>query len=298
MGLSSHSLSLLADAGHLLSDVGALGLTLIASWFAQRPAQGRATFGHWRIEVLAALVNGVGLLIIATLIAGEAIDRFQSPQPVLNLPLLLGAGLGLIVNSLNLLLLHKHSQKDLNLRGAFLHVAADAASSVSILITAIVIANWQWFWIDAAGSLLIACLTGLSAIPLIWNSLEILLNYAPRSIDPTEVEAALAAFSGVRQVQKLRIWAISSNQVALSAHLLVESTDSQTRDRLLWQLEASLSETFGIQESTLQLTSREMSSSLNLHPLLNRSLVSYLNEASYPGLQAQPVSVRSSFPNS
>lgn len=256
IGSWSHSLSLLADAGHLFSDVGALLLTLVASWFARRPAAGRATFGHWRIELLAALTNGFGLLAIAALIAWEAVERFHFPEPVLSVPLLLGAGLGLLVNGLNLKLLHKHSPNDLNLQGAFLHVVADVASSVGILIAALVIYGLHWLWIDAAASLMIACLTGLSALPLIWNSLEVLLNYAPRSTDPAVVSEFLESFSGVCQVQKLHIWSIASNQVGLCAQLAINPLTAAERDRLQWQLQAELSQMFGIREATLQLTNR------------------------------------------
>lgn len=267
IGSWSHSLSLMADAGHLFADVGALVMTLAASWFARRPAAGRATFGHWRIELLAALANGFGLLAIAALVAWEAVERFHVPEPVLSLPLLLGAGLGLLVNGLNLKLLHKHSSSDLNLQGAFLHVVADVASSVGILVAALVIYGLHWLWIDAAASLVIACLTGLSALPLIWNSLEVLLNYAPRSTDPAVVRQCLESFAGVHQVQTLYIWSIASNRVGLCAQLAIDPLTAAERDRLLAAVQAELNQTFGIQESTLQLTNRYAAGLENLQPL-------------------------------
>ncbi|NMF64841.1 cation diffusion facilitator family transporter [Brasilonema octagenarum] len=280
IGLWSHSLSLQADAGHLISDIGALGLTLLASWLAGRPAASRATFGHGRVEILAALINGVGLVAIAGFIAWETFERFQHPEPVLSLPLLLGAGLGLIVNSLNLTLLHKHSLNDLNLRAAFLHIVADAFSSVGILVAAVVIYCLKWWWIDPIISLLIACFAGLSAIPLIWSSLEILLEYAPRSINPTRVEAALQRFAAVRRVEMLRIWEIRSGQIALCAHLCIDPLDAQKRDHLQWELQTHLIQAFGIHESTLQLSSQSVTNLVPLHPLLNRSLVSYIHKQS------------------
>jgi cobalt-zinc-cadmium efflux system protein len=256
IGSWSHSLSLLADAGHLFSDVGALAITLAASWFARRPATGRATFGHWRVEWLAALANGFSLLAIAALIAWEALERFHFPEPVLSLPLLLGAGLGLLVNGLNLKLLHKHSVNDLNLQGAFLHVLADVASSVGLLVAALVIYSLHWLWIDAVAGLMIACLTGLSALPLIWNSLEVLLNYAPRSTDPGTVRKCLESFAGVHQVQTLSIWLIASDRIGLCAQLAIDPLTAAERDRLLAALQAELSQTFGIQEATLQFNNR------------------------------------------
>jgi cobalt-zinc-cadmium efflux system protein len=272
IGLWSHSLSLLADVGHLASDVAALGLALVAGWFAQRPASGRATFGYQRVEILVALVNGLGLVAIALTIGFQAIERFQSPQPVLSFPLLLGAILGLIVNTCSISLLHQHSQDDLNVRGALLHVIADTAGSLGVLTAAVLIGSLHWLWADAAVSLLISCLVGLSALPLIWNSLEVLMNYAPRSLNPAEIAAALQSFSAVYRVEKLRVWAIASNQVALCAHLIIHPCSAQERDRLLLQLQHHLNQSFGIQESTLQLTSRTVTD-FSLYPLLSNDLI-------------------------
>ncbi|HEY9711006.1 MAG TPA: cation diffusion facilitator family transporter [Oculatellaceae cyanobacterium] len=277
IGLWSHSLSLLADAGHLLSDVGALGLTLLASWLAQRPAAGQATFGYRRVEILVALVNGLSLLAIAFLIAWEAVGRVQTPEPVLALPMLIGAVVGLVVNGLNITLLHQHSHDDLNLRGAFLHVVADAASSVGVILAALAVYFLNWSWIDAATSLLVAGLTALSAIPLIWESLEILMEYAPRSIDPAEVATTLKSFNEVYRVEKLHIWTITSGQLMLCAHLIVPSLSAEERDRLLKQLQTHLNQEFGIRESILQLTSCDLTESTALHPLFSNNLLSLLS---------------------
>lgn len=278
IALWSHSLSLQADAFHLVLDISSLGLTLVASWFAGRPAAERATWGHGRVEILAALTNGIGLLAIASFIAWEAIDRFVNPEPVLSLPLLLGAGLGLIVNGLNLTLLHKHSLDDLNLRAAFLHILADVMSSVGILVAALMIYWLKWLWIDPVISLLIGCFAGLSAIPIIRSSVEVLLEYAPSSINPNDVEAALQLFPGVRRVETLRIWAIGSGQLALCAHLRIDPLDGLERDRLQSELQTYLIEAFGIHESTLQLSSLSATNLVPLHPLLNRSLISQIHK--------------------
>ena len=274
-GLWSHSLSLLADAEHLISDIAALGLTLLASWLAQRPAAGQATFAYRRAEILVALANGLSLLAIAGLIAWEAVGRFQAPEPLLGLPMLVGAGIGLAVNSLNIALLHQHSHDDLNLRGAFLHVVADAISSVGVILAALAVYFLNWLWMDAIASLLVAGLTAISAIPLVRESLEILMECAPRSIRPVDVTASLQSFTAVHQVEKLHIWTITSGQVMLCAHLTVESLNVQERDRLLKQLQAHLKQEFGISESILQLTSRV--TSVALHPLFNNNLVSMLS---------------------
>ena len=276
VGLWSHSLSLQADAGHILSDVGALGISLIASWIAQQPATGKATFGNGRFEIVAALANGLSLLAIASVIIWQAIHRFHSPEIILGLPMLAVAVLGLIVNLLNINLLHSHSHNDLNLRGAFLHVIADTASSVGVIIAALVIHLWDWLWADAAISLLVAGLTGISALPLIQESLKVLLEYAPESIDLMEVENSLQYFPGVCQVDKLHIWTIASKQVMLCANITVDCAKVEERDRLLQQLQAHLQNTFGITETTLQLTNRRPAP---LHPLFSHNLVSLITRS-------------------
>jgi cobalt-zinc-cadmium efflux system protein len=279
VGLFSHSLSLLADAGHLFSDVIVLLISLVAAKLAQRPPAGKATFGHRRVEVLAALVNGLGLLAIAVLIAKEAVERFQSPEPVLGLPMLIVAGVGLAVNGINLALLHNHSHDDLNIRGAFLHVVADTAGSLGIILAALLVYCFNWTWVDAVVSLLISCTIGLSTLPLVRESLDVLMEYAPRSVDPAKVEAALKSFQGVCQVEKLHIWTVGSGQVALCAHLTVDAIGGGERDRLAKQLQTHLEQEFGISESTLQLTQYNSMEMVKLHPLLSGSLIVKLNKS-------------------
>ncbi|MCY7323807.1 MAG: cation diffusion facilitator family transporter [Phormidesmis sp. CAN_BIN36] len=277
IGAFSHSLSLLADAGHLFADIAALGMTLLAVWIAQRPAMGRSTFGHRRVEILAALLNGLSLLAIAAFVIWESVDRFHTPQTVLGLPMLIGAAIGLGVNSLNLVLLHQRSQDDLNLKAAFLHVLADAASSVGVIAASLTIYFWHWMWMDATASLLVAGLTSLSALPLVKESLEILLEYAPSSIDPAEVETSLMTFEPVNQVNNLRIWSITSGQVALNAHLQVSATlENYDRDLLLDQIRSHLSEQFLIQEITLQITTEQSAEKPELHPFFTQSLTSHV----------------------
>lgn len=275
IGFWSNSLSLLADAGHMLLDMAALGLTLAATWLAQQPARGRATFGYQRAEVLAALINGVSLVAIALFVTWEAIDRLHAPEPILVLPMLVGSGLGLVVNSFNILLLHQHSQNDLNLRGAFLHAVADAASSVSVIVAAVTVYFWHWLWVDAAASLLVAGFTALSALPLIKSSLEVLMEYAPQTVDPIAIEAALGAFASVDRVEKLHIWTVTSGQTLLCAELTVETIDLKARDRLLKDLQLHLKQAFDIEESVLQLVSRQPAP---LHPLFTQNF-----SAMFPG---------------
>ncbi|MBP5972611.1 cation transporter [Brasilonema sp. CT11] len=277
VGFWSGSLSLQADAEHILSDIAALGISLFASWLVQQPAAARATFGLRRIEIMAALVNGLSLLVIAIFICWEAIHRFQSPQEISSLPMLAVAMLGLIVNLLNITLLHPHSHDDLNLRGAVLHIIADTASSVGVMVAAIVIHFWNWLWADTAISLVVAGFMILSALPLVRESLSILLEYAPKSINPGDVEVFLKSFPDVLQVEKLYIWRISREQIMLCAHLSVDCATVEQRDRLVGQLQTHLERTFGINQITLQLTHPKSLAVMPIHPLFKQDLISMLS---------------------
>ncbi|MDP8966806.1 MAG: cation diffusion facilitator family transporter [Cyanobacteriota bacterium] len=180
VGLFSHSLALLADSGHLASDCLALILALLATWIAQRRRSSDVPSGNGRIEVLAALVNGLGLVAIAFWIGWEAIERLQSPPvEILSLPMLATASVGFGVNSVNIFLLHKDSHHDLNLRGAFLHVLADAASSIGVILAAIAVWALHWLWADGVISLLVSGLIIISATPLIIQSLNALFSKSP-----------------------------------------------------------------------------------------------------------------------
>lgn len=183
VGLFSHSLALLADSGHLASDCFALILALLASWMAQRRRSGNVAAGNHWLEVLAALVNGVGLVIVALWIGWEALDRFQSPPvEILSLPMLATASVGVGVNGINIFLLHKDSHHDLNLKAAFLHVLADAASSIGVILAAIAVWALNWLWADGAISLVVSGLIIVSAVPLIVQSLNTLfVKFSDRS---------------------------------------------------------------------------------------------------------------------
>lgn len=272
IGLWSHSLALVAEAGHMVSDAFSLGLVLVASWLARRPATLQASFGYRRIEILAALGNGLVLVGIALTIAAEAIDRLQTPpSEILSLPMLITAAIGLSVNSLIVFLLHSHTHNDLNLRGAVLHLIADAASSIGVILAAIAVSLWHWNWADGAMSLLVAVLMIVAALPLIRQSLHILLEKPPLHLNVSEIEARLQQFEGVAKVERLRVWSIALGQDAIAAHLIVELPDGEGRDRLLRQIETAIAEEFGLYESFLQL------SGFVPPPLINLSQARLLN---------------------
>jgi len=177
VGYWSHSLALQAESGHLLSDSFALALSLLAAWIVQRQATRGENFAPGRVEAIAAILNGLGLVAIAVWIALEAVSRLQSPPTeILSLPMLVTAGVGLGVNGFNVFLLHDSSHHDLNVRGAFLHILADLISSVGVIVAAIAIWIMHWLWVDGAVGLFVSSLIFVSAIPLIIQSLNSIRN--------------------------------------------------------------------------------------------------------------------------
>ncbi len=252
----SHSLSLVADAGHMVADVFAISMSLLAAWIARWPSSPQAPFGYRRIEILAALVNGIGLLLIAGWIGQEAITQLQTPSEhiLLTRPIALTALGGLGVHGINAYLLHSHTGNDLNLRGAFLHTLADALSCLGVLFVAATVHWLGWQWTDGLVSCAIAVLIFTGAIPLIRQSLSILLEQTPHNINTADIEQHLLTFGDVTQVDQLRIWTIAPGQIHLTANLTVTGSPNR-RDLLLNRLQTSLSNDFDISDITLQMKS-------------------------------------------
>jgi len=267
-GWTSHSLSLVAESGHMAADALALGLALIAAWMARLPSTDAAPFGYRRVEILAALVNGIGLLGVSLWLGREAIAHLiQGPQEILSLPMLITALVGLAVNSLNASLLHSHSHQDLNMRGAFLHMIADVISAVGVLLAAIAISLWHWLWADGVVSLGVALLIGASAVPFIRQSLSILLELTPPQIDVNAIRTEVLARQEVQTIDGLKVWAIAPRHLMLVARIQVNCEDGKIRDWLLHDLTRQLQTRWGIQEPILQLENHavvSLSSSLPL----------------------------------
>jgi cobalt-zinc-cadmium efflux system protein len=252
VGLFSHSLALLAESGHMLSDALALGVALLATWIARLPASPQATFGYRRVEIIAALANGVGLLVVAGLIAWEAIARLQAPPTeILSLPMLATAIVGLGINTLNASLLHGHRHDDLNVQGAFLHMVADALSSIGVIMAAIAVWQFRWNWADGFMSLGVAVLIGVGAVPLIRQSLDILLEKTPSHLDVEAMQLHLQSFAGVKSVDRLRVWTIALGQVVVMAQMTVAGKED--RDRLRLEIQDSLKQKFGVAEAWIEM---------------------------------------------
>jgi cobalt-zinc-cadmium efflux system protein len=220
-GLLSGSLALLADAGHMLTDAGALGLSLLSAWIALRPASDSKTYGYQRWEILAALVNGAALFGIAGWVIVEAVQRIQNPEPIRTQLFLIVAAAGLVVNLISLRLLHSMRHGSLNVRGAYLHVLGDAFGSVGALGAAAVVALTGWTLADPIISIALALLILVGAWRLLRESTDILLESVPGHVSLPEVQRSMLAVPGVTGVHDLHVWTVTSGMVAMSGHAIV-----------------------------------------------------------------------------
>jgi cobalt-zinc-cadmium efflux system protein len=250
-GILTNSLALLADAGHMFSDVGSLALALFATWMARRPASASSTYGYYRIEILAALVNGATLIAAAIFIAIEAYQRIGDPPDVQGTLMMAIAAGGLLVNLVGLRVLQTGREENLNIRGAWLHVLTDALGSIGALAAGLLIWAFGWDWVDPVASILIALLVLYSAWSLLKETVAVLMEQAPGHIDGDAVRAALLAVPGVQSVHDLHIWTITSGLVALSVHVGTPTTTPATP--LLARMRATLHDRFGIEHTTIQV---------------------------------------------
>ncbi len=255
-GWLTNSLALIADAGHMLADVAALTLTLFAIWFASRPATSKKTYGYYRLEILAAFVNGIALVLLSIWIIYEAIGRWQDPPDIPGTPLTIIAIGGLIVNLIAAYLLHSDHKHDLNMRGAFLHVIGDLLGSVAAIIAGVLIWTLGWLWADAFGSIFISVIIILSAWRLILESVNVLLEGTPRHINLAAVETTILETEGVGGVHDLHVWTISSGIDALSAH--ISHDDSVLHSELLAIVRTKLHDRFGIDHLTIQMETLDL----------------------------------------
>ncbi len=250
-GWLTNSLALIADAGHMLTDVAAMTLTLASFWFASRPATARKTFGYYRLEILAAFVNGVALVLLSLWVIYEAYQRLRSPSAVNGSDLVLIAAGGLVVNIVAAYLLHADHKHDLNMRGAFLHVVGDLLGSAAAIIAGVFILVFGWLWADALCSIAISLIIMYSAWRLVAESVNVLLEGTPRRIELAKVESAIRQIDGVGGVHDLHVWTISSGIEALSAH--ISHDDSVAHSDLLAAVRDRLHESFGIDHLTIQM---------------------------------------------
>lgn len=256
-GLITNSLALLSDSGHMLSDSSSLILSLVAMWFATRPASSRKTYGYYRFEILAALANGVTLFLIAIWITVEAVQRFFAPPEVSSGTMILIAIIGLLSNLASAwFLMRKGDVKgNLNLRSAYLHVLGDALGSVGAIIAGILMMFFGWYVADPIVSVVVALLILNSAWGVVRNSIHILMEGTPLTLNKNDVEASLKKINGVKDVHDLHIWTITSGMDSLSCHLLIdEKEDSQL---ILQEAIQLIEKNYKIQHTTIQIETKD-----------------------------------------
>lgn len=256
-GLWTGSLALLSDAAHVIMDAVALLISFVALRLSSRPADDRHSFGYHRLEVIAALANGLTLVLVSIGIWWEAIQRFREPQPVRGLEMLIIAAIGLIANLAVARILHGHdhdagsefARKDLNTRSAFLHVVGDAISSLGVILAAGLIWWSGWLWVDPVMSILIGGMIAFSAYRVLRGSLHILVEGVPEGLSVAEITKTVQQIPGVENIHDLHVWNICSGHVALSAHI----TTCAEADRVRRQVSQHLLETYAIEHTTLQV---------------------------------------------
>jgi len=253
-GILTNSLALLSDAGHMLSDIAALGLSLVAFQISKRPATSKRTFGYHRFEIVAALVNGLVLWLIVGVIFHEAYQRFFTPPEVQSLGMLIIATIGLGVNIAAGLILYRSHHESLNVHSAFLHVVGDALGSVGAIIAALVMLSTGWYLADPLISFLIGGLILYTSWGLIKESADILMQSVPRGISLDEVQNSMESVNGVLKVHDLHVWAVTSGVFTLSAHAVINGDNDS--HQVLSELEKALSEKFAIRHTTIQLETK------------------------------------------
>lgn len=250
-GLKANSLSLLADAGHNASDVLGLVVAWVAVWLTKRKPNSRYTYGLQSSSILAALANAMFLLVAIGGIVWEALQRLSHPEPIMGNTVMIVAAVGILINGFTALLFMKGSKGDLNIRGAFLHMATDAVVSFGVVISGLIILQTGWLWLDPVVSITIALVIVIGTWSLLRNSLNLALHAVPAHIDHAKVKEFLASMKGVKEVHDLHIWAMSTTQVALSAHLLMPN--GHPGDAFIKEIAHELEHDFSIGHATIQI---------------------------------------------
>jgi cobalt-zinc-cadmium efflux system protein len=255
-GYLANSLALMADAGHMLNDVAALALTYFALWISRKPATLAKTYGYLRMEILAALVNGATLILIAGVIFWHAIERFRQPPAVEGTLMLVVATGGLLVNVIAAFLLHSSSSHNLNMRGAYLHVLGDLLGSVGAISAAVIILLTGWYLADPLISVFVGLLILVGAWRLVRESVDILLEAVPKGIDMSAVHSAIRSLDGVEEVHDLHVWTLTSGFIAMSGHAVIR--DPARYKEVLEAVHELMHDRFNISHVTVQVEHRTM----------------------------------------
>lgn len=263
-GLLSGSIALLADAGHMLTDASALSLGLFAAWIATKPATPEKTYGYYRTEILAALINGVALWLLVTWIFLRAIRRLHHPPAVHTGPMLVAAVLGLLANLASSYILSRARTRNLNIRGARLHVLSDALGSCGVIIAGLLMRVKGWTIADPLASLFVALLIAISSWAVVKQSVNVLLEATPAHLNIAHISQAMRGINGVKEVHDLHLWTITTGMEAMSGHIVVEQLAEGPA--ILGALNRLLSERFGIAHTTFQLEPKQHACALATDP--------------------------------
>ena len=265
-GLLANSLALLSDAGHMLTDILALGMSLAAMRFAQRPPTSSKTFGLYRLEILAAFFNGMLLLFISFYIFYEAYHRLVEPREIKGLFMLGVAVIGLLANGAGILILRKSAVENLNVKSAFFHVVGDTISSGGVIVGSLVIIYTGWYMIDSLIGIFIGLLILRGAYGLVRESIDIFLEAAPKEIDMDKMVDDLLRIEGVKDVHHLHLWTITSGIYAMSAHVLIDDLLISKSNRILDEIERLLWDEYSMEHTTIQFESESCGDALVKEP--------------------------------
>lgn len=250
-GILGDSLALLADAGHNVSDVLGLVIAWIAVWLGKKAPSERRTYGFKRSSILSALFNAVFLLVAIGAIAWEAIQRFSSPQPVAGKTVIIVAFIGILINTLTALLFMSGRKHDINIRGAFMHMAADALVSLGVVVVGFVLLWTGWQWLDPLVSLVISIVILFGTWGLLKESINLSLDAVPEGIDITKIKEYLSKLPTIQEVHDLHVWGMSTTEAALTVHII--RSEIEDNDELLQRLTKELHDKFGIEHATIQI---------------------------------------------
>ena len=254
-GLLANSLALLSDAGHMLTDILALSLSIIAMKFAQKPPTTSKTFGFYRLEILAAFFNGIVLLCISFYIFYEAYQRLVHPEEIKGLFMLVVAAIGLLANGFGIVILRKSALKNLNVKSAFFHIVGDTISSAGVIVGGLVILSTGWYIIDSLLGIFIGLLILRGAYSLVKESVDIFLEATPKDIDVEKMLDDLHAIEGVKDIHHLHLWTITSGIYAMSAHVLIKDLLVSKSEQILRQIETLLTNKYNMEHTTIQFES-------------------------------------------
>ncbi|MBT8356542.1 MAG: cation transporter [Desulfobacterales bacterium] len=262
-GIIAGSLALLADAGHNLSDVLSLLLAWGASLLASKKPTRKRTYGFRRVTILASLLSALFLLVTLGGIAWESIGRFFNPEPVQGMVIIVVAGIGVVINSITALLFISGKERDLNIKGAYLHMAADAGVSLGVVIAGIAIMITGWLWLDPAISILIVIIVLIGTWVLLRDAINLSIDAVPRGIDISRIEDYLTSLKNVSCIHDLHVWALSTTETALTAHLV--TTKDPMDNTFLLEIQQYLHDQFHIDHTTIQLEKETPDQNCNLN---------------------------------